>query len=371
MHQNAHPLVSIIVPIYNVERFLDQALTSIEAQTLQNIEIICINDGSTDASLEIMQQHAARDRRIRIVNKQNGGYGAACNRGFDEAQGTWIAIVEPDDWIAPTMYEDMVRFASQFSESIDIIKTPYWRIWLPDTPHQRQVNCSYRGRIKPKSQPFKLTDPGVTHLIIHHPSIWSALYSRSFIKKRTIRFKEIPGAGWADNPFLVDTLCQANSIVYLDRPYYHYREETPEKTAAVARNNWQMSIDRWHDMLDEYERLDITDENIRRAHTRRGFTYIGLVLEYNEIEDPIVQAQIKGVFNRMDDSLVFSESNISPGSKRLYADIKGVELPESSGVAYAAQVVRGGLYNLVNTGPGMTIDTFKSFTSAHAKREGK
>lgn len=366
------PVVSVIVPVYNVEKYLDQALDSIQSQTLGNIEIICVNDGSTDGSPAILRKHADRDGRVRVIDKPNGGYGSACNRGFDEARGTWIAIVEPDDWIAPEMYEAMTDFASSFDQDVDIVKTPYWRIWMPDTDQQRRVNCSYRGRIKPASQPFALTDPGVTHLIIHHPSIWSALYRREFLSRCGIRMREIPGAGWADNPFLVETLCQTDSIVYLDEPFYSYREETPEKTANTALNNWKVSLDRWHDMADVYERLGVDDENIRRAHVRRGFTYIGLILEYHDLEsEDDVRERVASVFERMDDALVFSEPNISPGSKELYAKLKGVDMPEVSAFPYMAEVVKGGLYNIVNTGPAMTLDTLKSFVAAHAKREGK
>ena len=366
------PLVSVIVPVFNVEKYLDQALGSIRTQTLRNIEVICVNDGSTDSSPQILQRHAALDARVRVIDKPNGGYGSACNRGFDEAQGTWIAIVEPDDWIAPDMFAAMTGFARTFDRDVDIVKTPYWRIWMPDTDRQRRVNCSYRGRINPASQPFKLTDPGVTHLIIHHPSIWSALYRRDFLERCAIRMREIPGAGWTDNPFLAETLCQAEAIVYLDEPFYHYREETPEKTASMARDNWRVSLDRWHDMADVYERLGVDDENIRRAHIRRGFTYIGLIVEYHDLDtEDEVRERIISVFERMDDDLVFSEPNISPGSKQLYARLKGVKAPEQSALPYIARVVEGGLYNVFNTGPAMTLDTMRSFISSHAKREGK
>ena len=366
------PVVSVIVPVYNVEKYLDQALNSIRSQTLRALEIICVNDGSTDSSFEIMNNHASQDARIRVIDKPNGGYGSACNCGISLARGTWIAIVEPDDWIDARMYESMTSFAAGLDAVVDVVKTPYWRIWMPDTDEQRRVNCSYRGRVRPASQPFKLTDPGVTHLIIHHPSIWSALYRREFIQEHEIRFMEIPGAGWADNPFMVETLCQAKAIAYLDEPFYNYREETPEKTEQVAKTQWKVSLDRWLDMADVYERLGVTDENILRAHIRRGFTYIGLVVEYHDLDaEDDVRTSIKSVFDRMDDALVFSEDNISPGSKKLYAEIKGVELPKTSPLPYAAQIVKGGLYNIVNTGPAMTLDTMKGFIGSHAKREGK
>jgi len=366
------PTVSVIVPIYNAAPYLDQALLSLESQTLTNIEIICVNDGSTDDSLAIMQRHAAADPRIRVIDKPNGGYGSACNRGLDEAKGTWVAILEPDDWIAPEMFADMTAFAASFGCDIDIVKTPYWRIVNPDTPRQRRVNASYRGRIKPQAQPFRLTDPGVTHLIIHHPSIWSALYKRSFLESKGIRFHEIPGAGWADNPFLAETLCQADAIVYLDKPYYHYREETAEKAEAFHRNGWRIAIDRWHDMMDVYERLNVTDENILRAHARRAFTYIGGILEQHSADEPEIREALESVFARLNDKIVFSEAHVSPGSKQLYAKIKGVSLPDDLlSKDYKMHVANEGLYNLVNTGPGMFADTLKGFLAACTKREGR
>ena len=366
-----HPVVSVIIPVYNVERYLNQALRSVQNQLLKELEIICVNDGSTDRSLAILQAHAEQDHRIKIIDKENGGYGSACNRGLAEAHGEWIAIVEPDDWIDPLMYRSMVDYAKSFGEPIDIVKTPYWRVWLPDTENERTINCSYRGRIKPNMQPFVLTDPGVTHLLIHHPSIWSALYNRDYLERNGIRFLEIPGAGWADNPFMAETLVRADSIVYLDEPFYHYREETPEKTESFGRNNWHVAIDRWHDMADVYDRLGVTEENIMTAHIRRGFTYLGQVLEYNDVDNPEIRERVRSVFDRMDDDLVFSEANVSPGAKELYAKVKEIDQPKVNPMPYAAQIVKGGLYNLANTGPAMTLDTLKAFVGSHAKREGK
>ena len=124
-------LVSVIVPIYNAGPFLEQCLDSIVGQTHKDLEILLLNDGSTDDSLATMQRYAAQDGRIKVIDKQNQGYGATCNRGLKEATGTWISIVEPDDWIEPGMYADMLAFAEKFTEQgtpLDIAKTPYWRI---------------------------------------------------------------------------------------------------------------------------------------------------------------------------------------------------------------------------------------------------
>ena len=355
------PLVSVIVPIYNVERFLDQALSSAEAQTLRNLEIICVNDGSTDSSSTIAHAHAARDKRLRVIDKPNGGYGSACNRGLAEARGTWIAILEPDDWIDSDMYESMLSYATTLSDKIDIVKTPYWRVTQPDTAQEKTVNCSYKGRIKPKSQPFKLGDPGTEHLIIHHPSIWSALYRADFLRERNICFPEIPGAGWADNPFLLDTLCQAENIAYLDRAYYHYREETAAHFKAAVKNNPNMLFDRWNDMMDVAERLHITNEDILRALTRRGFTYLDSVASAIDLFQPDMWAQVEHMFERMNDYLVLSEAHIPPHWKRDYQRVKHLPAQHHGQISYLTSLAAIGAYNVVNVGPAFTLQSLSGF----------
>lgn len=89
--------VSVIVPVYNVENYLKQAITSVINQTLKEIEIICVNDGSTDSSKTILDEFQKSDERIIVVNKSNKGYGAACNTGLKLARGKYVAILEPDD----------------------------------------------------------------------------------------------------------------------------------------------------------------------------------------------------------------------------------------------------------------------------------
>ena len=99
MQEDASSLVSVIVPIYNAGKFLRQCLDSICNQTHKNLEIILIDDGCTDDSPAVIDEYAARDSRVKAVHKENGGYGAGCNRGIEMATGKWISIIEPDDYI--------------------------------------------------------------------------------------------------------------------------------------------------------------------------------------------------------------------------------------------------------------------------------
>lgn len=348
--------VSVIVPIFNAERYLDQCLNSIQFQTHRNLEIICLNDGSTDDSLGIIQNHANDDDRIIIVDKKNEGYGASCNRGIALAKGEWIAVVEPDDWIEPKMYADMLAFERSLDAPCDIIKTPYWRIIAADTPDQRKVNCSYRRRVKPAQQPFALAE--APHLIRHHPSIWSALYRASFLKEQNIRFHEIPGAGWADNPFMADTLLRAERIAYLDTPYYCYREETPEQEATSIKKNPLLPIDRWNDIEDAVEELKINDRRVVEEIYHRGLNNLELVISHVGKTNEVVAAA-RNALTRMRPDLVFESSVISPSCKRLYADILGIECPPINEFQWKKKLVGELFYTLRNAGMRHTLHTVK------------
>lgn len=365
------PIISVVIPIYNAGQYLDQALQSVQDQTFRDIEIICLNDGSTDDSLAIMDRHATEDPRIKVIDKANQGYGATCNRGMDEAQGTYIAILEPDDWIEPDMYQDMIRFADSFDQPVDIVKTPYWRIWMPDTDQQMKINCSFKGLVKPHVQPFALDDPKVAALLRHHPSIWSAIYKKDFLIGNGIRFREYPGSGWADNPFLVETLCQAKSIIYLDKPYYCYREETPEKEAAAVKKNPLMPLERWNEMQNCIDRIGGIPDCAQRAHNERGFVYLNETIEQVGLSDQNIYDAAVGMFKRMDTDLVMGDSSISPGNKELYLKMCDLPSRKISRFPYYFSMIGRSFTYLRNTGFSFTMATIKGYLSRSAKREGR
>ena len=133
--------VSIVVPIYNVERYLAQCLDSIIAQTLQDIEIICVNDGSTDSSAEIIDSYAQKDPRIRVITKQNTGYGNSMNIGFDAAQGEYVGIVESDDYADKEMFETLYRIAK--GNDLDVVKSGYYFYYsIPKERNEKQEIAS-------------------------------------------------------------------------------------------------------------------------------------------------------------------------------------------------------------------------------------
>ena len=127
MRKCSNPLVSIIVPVYNTAQYLKRCINSIINQTYKNLEIICVNDGSTDGSELILDEFAAKDSRIRIIHKQNNGESSARNFGLKIMTGQYIGFVDCDDWIEADMYERLVSVAVE--KDVDIVASS----WFKDT----------------------------------------------------------------------------------------------------------------------------------------------------------------------------------------------------------------------------------------------
>lgn len=350
-------LVSIILPVYNAGNQLVDALVSAQEQTHRNIQVICVNDGSTDDSLAIMEIFAAEDERFQVINKENGGYGAAMNDGLKAAQGTWICILEPDDWISSDMLKKMLAFANGFSPKPDIIKCPFW--WVPpkDEFGTSEVHCTYKGLIHPTTQPFALGQ--VPELIAHHPSIWSALYRTGYLRENHICFPEYPGSGWADNRFLAETLAKTNRIVYLDKPFYHYRASSSEVELAFIQKNPLIPFERWQDILRVLEAEGITERSIQQAHARHGFTYLSQAMKAEVLEKPEVIQAVQAMFNAMDEHIVLADPAVSPEQRVLFAQMRGIECIKPNSLAHTAYLAKEALRRVRTNGLRATVNDIK------------
>lgn len=235
------PKVSILVPVYNVEKYLPQCLESIAQQSLQDIEIICINDGSTDGSADILKSFAQEDSRFRIIQKENAGYGAALNDGLRAATGEYIGIVESDDKVDASMYEELYTAARK--RQVDFVKSEayYW-----------YENINYIKRVHDKSlEPYfdkVLVETDRNIFIYFFMNIWTGIYSRDFLLRNEIFFNESPGASYQDNAFWMQTCLYAKRAMWLNRAFYYYRQDNPEASVRSASKMLAMT--------KEYEYLE-------------------------------------------------------------------------------------------------------------------
>ncbi len=247
------PAISVLVPIYNVERYLAECLDSLLAQTFGNFEAILINDGSTDGSRDIIQRYLDADPRFRVIDKPNSGYGASMNRGLDEARGTYVGILESDDVFEPNALQ--VLYDAIVAAEADAAKANFYLYWsVPEVRLEpfELVSPQMAGRVT-----CPATDPDRS-IFYAKPSIWSALYRRAFLERHGIRFLETPGASFQDTSFSFKVWAQAERACYLDAFVLKYRQDneassvnSPGKVYCVCDEYAEMSH-----LLDEDPSLD-------------------------------------------------------------------------------------------------------------------
>ena len=299
--------LSIVVPIYGVEQYLRQCLDSLAAQTFRDFEAILVDDGGKDACPRICDEYAARDARFRVIHKANAGYGAAVNSGFDAANGDWIGIVEPDDWLLPEMYDALF---ARVSDDVDIVKGNFLYIH-PRGIRRRGINlCIPTGPFKIEECPLLLTV---------HPSIWTCIYRRSFLLGRSIRMKEIPGAGWADNPFLLETTCQARRLSFVDFAGYCYR--APFEDPIIARSNWQIPYGRMMDIFQWMRESRIEDAGIWDAVHQRVLYCAAMMLQMRQHRREIVPAVAQMLAN-IDPDRINASGLLRPSTMKKYRLMK-------------------------------------------------
>ena len=247
------PKVSVLVPIYNVEKYLRECLDSIAKQTLKNIEVICINDGSTDGSLAIINDYVQKDSRFCVIDKPNGGYGSALNRGLDIANGKYIGIIDSDDVILPDMFETLYYNANL--HSLDFIRSDYYH-WIPNVEPEIRRYCTSL-----KSNYYnKVYCPIETPQHIYNAVLTcSGLYRLDFLKENSICYRETPGAAFQDHGFWFQVTVLAKRAMYINKSYYLYRYDNPnssinagriKKDASGVQPNRQIQL-----MTNEYDYL--------------------------------------------------------------------------------------------------------------------
>lgn len=230
--------VSVVIPIYNVEKYLPQCLDSVCGQTLKDIEIICVDDGSSDKSLSVIKKYQSKDSRVKCITKKNSGYGNTMNRGFDAANGEYIAIAESDDFIEPNTCEYLYETAKKFD--LDIVKSDYFVFYGDSGKTDYIATCSdpsYYNVIIGKEKEAKIFD--------FRMNTWTGIYRTEFIRKNNIRHNETPGASYQDNGFWFQTIALAEKMMYVNKAFYHYRQDNPNSSIN--------SKGKIHCMSDEYD----------------------------------------------------------------------------------------------------------------------
>ncbi len=263
------PIVSVLVPVYNVEHFVESCLRSILGQEVDGLEVIVLNDGSTDGSREIVGRIADEDARVRIIDKDNSGYGATLNRGLDEARGEFVSIVESDDEMVEGALPELLRLAREYQA--DVVKGDFIYWWPTDEKLTRQAHEVSPDLCK------GLVDTRLDMRVYSiRSTIWSALYRREHLERNAIRFLETPGAAYQDTSFNFKVFATSERTAFTEQPIIRYRQDNAassihSKGKADAVGVEFDEIDRWLDArADEVGH----DEQVNESLVQRFNAYL-------------------------------------------------------------------------------------------------
>ena len=202
--------LSIIVPVYNCEKYLEKCLNSLTNQTLSNIEIILVNDGSKDNSLEICKKHAKKDDRIIVLNQENSGQSKARNVGLAHAGGEFITFVDSDDWVDENYYEKLVNACEKYDADIacaSIIR-------------ERKNFKKFRINYTKEQVITKIQEKIDTAKVPDMCYVWNKVYKREYLHNLGLKFVE--GMYFEDVDFVTRAIYYSNKIVTVPNTYYHY-----------------------------------------------------------------------------------------------------------------------------------------------------
>ncbi len=278
------PKVSIVIPVYNVEKYLRKCLNSVVNQTLKDIEIICVNDGSKDCSLQILEEYAKKDPRIKIITKENSGYGNSMNRGFDLASGEYVGIIESDDYAELDMFEKLYKKAK--TNNLDVVKSGFFYYYSNpvekniENPIGSKIMCS---RVFCPVTDFKAVAEQVEFFNIK-PSIWSAIYKRDFIRKNKIRFNETPGASFQDTSFNFKVWCCAKRVSLMEECFLHYRQDN-EASSINSPGKVYCISDEYQEMEDFLKKNPFLQGKMEGIRCR--LKYDSYIWNYERLSEPL------------------------------------------------------------------------------------
>lgn len=232
-------LVSIIVPIYRIEQYLEQCIQSIQNQTYKNIEIILVDDGSDDQCPQICDRYAREDRRIKVIHKKNGGLDSARKAGIQAATGKYVGYVDGDDWVEPDMYEELLRLAREYD--VEVVESGVIDSWINGEKKRvvyLEEGC-YKGNDFTEKVEPKLLYAGIFFEHGVTPYMWDKL----FLREKIIKYQMMTGlANILHDDLMVSLPCIAESKkLYISHGcHYHYRVRTEslkrKKRSHIVKN---------------------------------------------------------------------------------------------------------------------------------------
>ena len=299
-------LISVIVPVFNVEQYLPECLDSIIFQSYKNLEIICINDGSTDGSEKILQSYADKDNRIKIISKPNGGVSQSRNRGIEVAQGAYISFVDSDDVLLPDFYEKLIDGIKDGDNDVIQSGTIFWHKQNQTVKGNLSANISDFGKI-------------LAHLKKCY--VWNKLWRKSFLDKNELRFDEHIGY-CEDVLFTIKAAFYAKSWKFINYAGYLYRYNEQSASHSSTKEA-KRRLDRYEVIKQSLRFAAENDFTFEKIKALEDFL-IGQTVDYNDILDENYRVKLLSVFNNKE--LINKRYSRAVSKKRFSFSLKKREL---------------------------------------------
>ena len=256
--------ISVIMPVYKVEEYVGKAIESIQAQTLKEWEFLIVDDGTPDKSGEICDAYAAKDERIHVIHKENGGAPSARNVAIDIAKGEYMYFMDSDDWAEPTMLEDMYNLAKRDNAQL-VVAGFYIDTYYTDTEYRQDdfvvADAVYPNKEAFRKNAYKLFDKN----LLYTP--WNKLFESCYIMENNLRF---PTTFWDDFPFNVSVVRNIERVTVTSKQYYHFiRKRAESETAAYRPNMYEKREEEHGWMINLYKEWNVHNAESREMIARR------------------------------------------------------------------------------------------------------
>lgn len=258
---NQKTKVSIIIPVFNTEKYLKRCIDSLIQQTLKEIEIICVNDGSKDKSLNILEEYAQKDSRITIINKSNEGQSIARNIGIQKAKGEYIGFVDSDDWVDKDFYEKLYNTATKTNSEIAVAGIIRLHKFNRKN-HLLIKDCISTDNYQKKIEICDVPDKSY---------VWNKIYKRSELQKNNLTFK--PGVIYEDVIFTPQVLNKLKRLVSVPNTYYYYWRNANSTVTLRSEKAKKDSVDA-HLWANNYLIQNGIDLEKFSTHTKR-YKFLG------------------------------------------------------------------------------------------------
>lgn len=310
--------VTVVIPVYNTKKYLEQCVLSVTGQSFRDIEVLLVDDGSTDGSAELCDSLAKKDERVRVIHKENGGAATARNLGIDEANGEYVMFLDSDDWLDTDAVELLVKHADE--NTLDVVRFNYVREFEGRQLVKR--NTFLFEKVYSEGECLEVCRQilGLTGKELAHPenvnflaSCGFNLYRRSLLIDLGVRFLPIQEIGsFVDGLFNFSVFLHVKRFEFIDRPFYHYRKTNEGAATAGYRKNYlnrQLVLfeklkskiedeDKWELFTDAYyNRITLSTMEIAFNAMRNKDSFF---VKYKEIRNALKHGKLREAYKRFD-----------------------------------------------------------------------